>query len=223
MTLMNGRFVMNTILNPKLVAGTTAALPAVTYANGTAGVGATLTANANGAFPSQDGVSVSVGQAILVKNQAAALQNGLYSLSDAGGVGTPFILTRHPYSDQKLEMLAGHIVVLSGGTAQKAHIYALQDDVATVGTDPVVYNDTDPASKTEATELFTLSGTDISNGFITLAHTPFVAANVHLFVVGGENQVYTDDYTVSGAVLTFAAPLAAILAAGMQLVVNYYY
>lgn len=75
-------------------AATTAALPASTYANGTNGVGATLTANANGAFPSQDSVALSVGDRLLVKNQATALQNGIYELTQLGDAGNPWILTR---------------------------------------------------------------------------------------------------------------------------------
>ena len=56
---------------------TTAALAAVTYANGSSGVGATLTADANGAL-SVDSVAVVAADRILVQNQASALQNGIY-------------------------------------------------------------------------------------------------------------------------------------------------
>lgn len=73
---------------------TTVALPAVTYDNGVAGVGATLTANANGALPSIDGVGLSLGNRVLVKNQASAIQNGVYVVTDLGDAGSPFILTR---------------------------------------------------------------------------------------------------------------------------------
>jgi len=76
---------------------TTTALPAVTYANGTGGVGATLTANANGAL-TVDGYTFTSptdnGTRILIKNQAATLQNGVYTLSQAGDAGLPFILIR---------------------------------------------------------------------------------------------------------------------------------
>lgn len=87
---------INGLTDPKdaVRVATTAALPAVTYDNGVLGVGATLTADANGALPSQDGVALSAGQRILVKNQAAALQNGIYVVTDLGSAGTPFILTR---------------------------------------------------------------------------------------------------------------------------------
>jgi hypothetical protein len=75
-------------------AATTGALPASTYDNGTDGTGATLTADANGSFPSQDGIALSVGDNLLVKNQVNQTENGLYNLTQAGDAGTPWILTR---------------------------------------------------------------------------------------------------------------------------------
>jgi hypothetical protein len=72
---------------------TTAALASCTYSNGTAGVGATLTATANGAL-TVDSVAVTVGQRILVKNQVAGLQNGVYDVTQTGSGAAPFILTR---------------------------------------------------------------------------------------------------------------------------------
>jgi hypothetical protein len=80
---------------------TVAALPACTYANGPSnGIGATLTANANGALPSIDGIGLSLNQRILVKNQAAGLQNGLYVVTQLGDAGNPWILTRATDADQ---------------------------------------------------------------------------------------------------------------------------
>ena len=80
------------------VAATTAALPSVSYNNGASGVGATLTATANGALPAQDGVTLTVGQRLLVKDQAAPaighVQNGIYVVTAVGDGSNPFILTR---------------------------------------------------------------------------------------------------------------------------------
>ena len=73
---------------------TTTALPAVTYANGASGVGATLTADANGALPSIDGVALAVADRLLVKNQVAGLQNGIYVVTALGDGSNPFVLTR---------------------------------------------------------------------------------------------------------------------------------
>lgn len=80
---------------------TTTALPACTYNNGTDGVGATLTGNSNGAL-TVDGYTFTSpadnGKRILVKNQASGLQNGVYTLSQAGQAATlpstPFIIVR---------------------------------------------------------------------------------------------------------------------------------
>lgn len=94
--------VISGLSDPKDAArvATVSALPAATYANGTNGIGATLTANANGALPSIDGIGLSVGQRILVKNQAAGLQNGLYQITQLGDAGNPWILTRTTDADQ---------------------------------------------------------------------------------------------------------------------------
>ena len=72
---------------------TTAALPANTYNNGTSGVGATLTATANGAL-SVDSTLTVVTERVLVKNEAAGANNGVYTVTQVGSAGTPYILTR---------------------------------------------------------------------------------------------------------------------------------
>ena len=82
-----------------VVLATTLALPTCTYANGSSGVGATLTCNANTALTTTliDGTStytLGVGDRILVKTQAASLQNGIYTVTALGSGSTPWVLTR---------------------------------------------------------------------------------------------------------------------------------
>jgi hypothetical protein len=77
---------------PTAQVATTAALPANTYANGTGGIGATLTATANGAL-TVDGYTPAVGDRILVKNEVAGANNGLYDVTQVGSGATPYILT----------------------------------------------------------------------------------------------------------------------------------
>lgn len=74
-------------------AATTANINA-TYDNGTAGIGATLTGAANGALAAIDGVTLAVGQRVLVKNQTDAKQNGLYVVNKTGSGTEAFMLTR---------------------------------------------------------------------------------------------------------------------------------
>ncbi len=72
---------------------------------------------------------------------------------------------------------------------------------------------------------FTLSPTDISNGYVTLSSAPAVAADTILTVIGGPMQSYGVDYVVSGARLTFINSLAfggvSALVSGDMLVIQY--
>lgn len=95
-------------------AATTTTLPACTYSNGTSGVGATLTGNANGALAAQDGITLTANQLLLVKNQASALQNGVYKLTQVGSAGTPFILTRQTDADSWTELQSQVRIVQQG-------------------------------------------------------------------------------------------------------------
>lgn len=72
---------------------TVAALPANTYNNGTSGVGATLTANANGAL-SVDGVAAVAGDRVLIKNEVTQANNGVYVVTQTGSGAAVYILTR---------------------------------------------------------------------------------------------------------------------------------
>lgn len=130
-----------------VVAATTAALPACTYANGTSGVGATLTANANGEFPAQDGISIALNDRVLIKNQASGLENGIYVLTTVGTAGTPWVLTRALDFDTAAEMtviagvLFGVSVYVTSGTTQAQKEYYLSATVTTVGTTSVTFVD----------------------------------------------------------------------------------
>lgn len=120
-------------------AATTAPLPNTpVYNNGAGGVGATLTRTGNGALPAQDGITLLVGDRLLVKNQTAQLQNGVYIVTDVGGAGAPWILTRTTDSDATAE-LDNQVVVISEGTTQAGQIFAQQTLNPVVGTNVIVY------------------------------------------------------------------------------------
>jgi hypothetical protein len=98
---------------------TTTALPTCTYNNGTSGVGATLTATANGLL-TVDSVSAVLGYRILVKDQASQVQNGIYTVSQVGSGSLPFILTRATDYDTPgttyLNVDAGDFTLILAGT-----------------------------------------------------------------------------------------------------------
>lgn len=122
---------------------TAAALPSNTYANGTAGVGATLTATANGTL-AVDGINQTVGNRVLVKNQASGLQNGIYSVTQSGNGGAPYILTRSTDFDTAARIKPGSDVrVLLGDTNIGKQFYMSSPTVApTVGTTALVFAET---------------------------------------------------------------------------------
>lgn len=102
--------------------------PSATYNQpGGAGVGATLIGTTN-ALLQVDGVTVSQGQRILVKNQSNQIQNGVYVVTaQADGLITPYILTRATDYDTSgsapNEVQAGDfILVLNGSIANTAWV-----------------------------------------------------------------------------------------------------
>ena len=97
-----------------MAAATAAALPAYTQAG--AGVGATLTGNANGPL-TVDGYAVLLGDRVLVKDGAAGKDNGIYvqtQLGIAGGGGAPFILTRAVDFDLPAQVPGAFVFALNG-------------------------------------------------------------------------------------------------------------
>jgi len=107
---------------PNARLATTAALPTCTYNNGSSGVGATLTASANGAL-SIDATAVNVGDYAVIKNEASQLRNGLYVVTQTGSAGAPFILTRAPEMDIATEVVQVSVLVTGGATLGGAIYY----------------------------------------------------------------------------------------------------
>lgn len=114
---------------------TSAVLPNTpTYANGASGVGATLTAGSNAAIV-VDGVSAALNDRIVVKNQAAAFQNGIYTVTTVGSGAAAWVLTRATDFDQAAEMLQGSWTnITAGGFPNSGSKFTLNATVTTVGT-----------------------------------------------------------------------------------------
>lgn len=122
-------------------ASTTANLAAFTYDNGVAGVGATITMNAVGAFPNQDGVAMNtVGKKLLVKNAATAAHRGVYVMTTAGTGAVAAVWTRATNSDEVSELYP-QVVIVGAGTTLKNKLYAQTNAaLAVIGTDAITYS-----------------------------------------------------------------------------------
>jgi hypothetical protein len=122
---------------------TVVALPANTYNNGTSGVGATLTANANGAL-SVDSTPVVVGNRVLVKNEANGAYNGVYTVTDAGSAGAPYVLTRATDFDTPgtgiNQINSGDFFLITGGSTNTNTSWVQQTPLPiTIGTTAIVF------------------------------------------------------------------------------------
>lgn len=103
-----------------------------TYAPGTAGVGATLTGTA--ALPAIDGVTLEVGDRVLVAGQTNAAENGIYVVTTAE---TAFVLTRAEDFDNSAggEIKGGAFCFVQEGTAYAdCGFVCTTDGDITVGT-----------------------------------------------------------------------------------------
>ena len=154
-------------VKPAVQLATTANLDA-TYSNGTSGVGATLTANSNGAFPTIDGVTLTSttpgSNGVLVKNQSNPAQNGRYNLTTLGDSGTPWVLTRCGLCDQSSEIPGMYVFVKDGTLGEGTGWVAIVSDPATfvIGTDAINFTQFSGAGTYTAGNGLTLTGTSFS-------------------------------------------------------------
>jgi hypothetical protein len=122
----------------------TTTLPTYIYNNGASGVGATITAVANGAL-SLGGGSPTVTQRVLVKDEVGgnAPYNGIYTVTQTGSAILPFILTRATDYDTSgtgtNEIDAGdYVLVIAGTNASTAWVQQTPLPI-TVGTTALVF------------------------------------------------------------------------------------
>jgi len=113
---------------------TAAALPAVTYNNGTAGVGATLTANGVGALTVDGEAIATTGLRILVKDQVAQLQNGIYVVTTVGDGSNAFVLTRSEDCDTAEQILHAFTFIENGNTTADNGYTCTATEPITMGT-----------------------------------------------------------------------------------------
>lgn len=121
-------------------AATTGNLSA-TYLNGSSGVGATLTATANGALI-VDGHTLLIGERVLVWQQTSGLENGIYDVTQTGSPSTPFILTRSSDADNSPtgELAYGDFCFVQNGTLYGGYGFIMNTPgTITIGVTSISY------------------------------------------------------------------------------------
>jgi len=83
----------------------------------------------NGPKTGIDGVSLAVGNKILVKNEIDASKNGTYEVDDVGSAGSPWILIRDSAFNSPSEMIRGAVVSVMSGESNggKKFIHLTKD------------------------------------------------------------------------------------------------
>jgi hypothetical protein len=163
---------------PTATVATTAALPAYTYANGTAGVGATITFTATGVVP-VDGHNLGLNELVLVKDEATGSRHGLYTVTTAPAVGVAGVLTRHPDMDTAGEFSGAFVPVSNVGTANANSLWlANPTGAVTVGTTAIPFTRLNSATVLTAGNGITISGNTVS--VTTTARLTFTAGALDL-------------------------------------------
>jgi hypothetical protein len=164
----------------------------VTYNNGTSGVGATLTTT--GSYITIDGVTLSNGMRILVKDEANTAHNGIYDRTSTT------VLTRSTDFDTPAEMAGGDFTFVTAGTLYDNTGWVMTDAVATVGTSPVTWTQ------------FSGAGTYTAGTGLALVGTQFNISNTTVTAGSYGNSTAIPTFTVNQQGQLTAASTAAVVA-----------
>jgi hypothetical protein len=129
--------------------GVSTYFPGTIGADGGTGVGAYIEANANGAIEQIAGVTPTINQRVLFTSRANEIENGIYTLTNAGSSTAKYRFTRSTdYNNQNVkEVNTGDFVVVTGGTfADKVYIMNSvgtgTDGSIIIGTDDITWTQT---------------------------------------------------------------------------------
>lgn len=184
-----------------------------TYTNGSSGIGAKLTAGSNAALV-VNGYAVSLNDRILVKNQAAGLQNGIYKVTVVGSGAAAWELTRATDYDEISNVNGGGVIpcetyVNASGDTETNTLWLLTSSITAIGTDAFVYTSYTLGSnivavKTEnITQFETCTGAEL-DALISDKTPAFIEdtnkwqkAQAGTFTLGSDGATITLDFSAS--------------------------
>ncbi len=126
--------------NSSIKVATTTVLPTtIIYSNGTAGVGATITAGTSNSTLVVDGYTLLLNDVIMVKDQASGVQNGIYTLTQLATVGVPWVLTRSVDRNTPGNLNNAGMYPILSGSVNGGSSWVQTSKVTTIGTDALVF------------------------------------------------------------------------------------
>ena len=185
---------------------------ATVYNNGTNGIGATLTADTNRALTTIDGISIVVGDRILVKDQTTATQNGIYTLTTIGSGSTPFVLTRATDADNSFsgELLTGDFCFVTSGTSNTAKGFLVSTTgTITLGTTSIQYAQFNASEAVTAGTNITKTGATIAVADAPTFSGAVTASSGVVFSDGTQTKIGVPSITTFATTISSSATLAA--------------
>jgi hypothetical protein len=175
-------------VKPSVQEATTTALPANTYSNGASGVGATLTAVLPGVL-TVDGVAVTLGSRVLVQDEVAAANNGIYVMTTLGTVSVAYVLTRAADMNQAAEVPGAFVFTEAGTVNGGAGFTVAGAGPYTIGTTAINWTQFSGAGEITAGTGLTKTGNVLSLTGPTLALQATTGAAGYPLVNGTGNIV----------------------------------
>lgn len=170
---------------------TTSSLPSYTYNNGASGVGATITANSNGAL-SIDSNTPNVNDRVLIKDETGANlpYNGIYVVTQVGDGSNPFILTRATDMDQSSEVAGAYTFIQSGTVNGYTGWICNTTNPVVIGTTNITFVQFSSAAQYSAGTGLNLNGSVFSIANTTVSPNTYGGSDtVGVFTVNQQGQL----------------------------------
>jgi hypothetical protein len=152
-----------------------------------------------------DGYTVATGETVLVNNQTAPAQNGVYVFNGSG-----VAMTRAKYADTWNEIIGSLVSVIQGATGNDQKFTCISNSGGTLGTTAITYQADSSGSlnNTNFIDYEVPAGAVNSvNTTFTLGNSP-VTGSVKLFINGLRQTQSASYYSVTGTTVTITdAPL----------------